>query len=84
MQIQSGYATGSGSGSGVIISEDGYIVTNNHVVENATSIKVYLQDGTSYDAEVIGTDPRTDSVSYTHLPTNARRSPERMLGICLM
>ena len=60
MQIQSGYATGSGSGSGVIISKDGYIVTNNHVVENATSIKVYLQDGTSYDAEVIGTDPRTD------------------------
>lgn len=49
-----------GSGSGVIISDDGYILTNNHVVENATEVSVDLFDKTSYDAEVIGTDPLTD------------------------
>ncbi len=48
------------SGSGVIYSEDGYIVTNNHVVEGATRIVVTLYDGTSYDATVVGTDSRTD------------------------
>lgn len=49
-----------GSGSGVIISDDGYILTNNHVVENASQVSVDLYDRTSYDAEVIGTDPLTD------------------------
>ncbi|MCZ7604291.1 MAG: trypsin-like peptidase domain-containing protein [Melioribacteraceae bacterium] len=49
-----------GSGSGVIISEDGYILTNNHVVENASQVTVDMNDRTSYDAEVIGTDPLTD------------------------
>ncbi len=49
-----------GSGSGVIISEDGYIVTNNHVVGFADNIKVTLQDGKEYKAEKIGTDPSTD------------------------
>ncbi len=49
-----------GSGSGVIISEDGYIVTNNHVVENAKEVKVSLNDGREFTAEVIGTDPTTD------------------------
>ncbi len=49
-----------GLGSGVIISKDGYIVTNNHVVENATSVTVTLHDKREYDAEVIGTDPLTD------------------------
>ncbi len=48
-------------GSGVIVSSDGYILTNNHVVENADEIKVSLADDkTIYDAEVIGTDPQTD------------------------
>ena len=48
-------------GSGVIINADkGYVVTNNHVVENATSIQVQLSDGRRYDAKVIGKDPRTD------------------------
>ncbi len=51
---------GQGSGSGVIISENGYIVTNNHVINDATEIKVTLNDGSKYDAEVIGTDPSTD------------------------
>lgn len=49
-----------GAGSGVIISGDGYIVTNNHVVENATGIEVVLNDNRSYEAEVIGVDGSTD------------------------
>ena len=48
------------SGSGVIISNDGYIVTNYHVVENADEVSVTLNDKRSYDAKVIGTDPNTD------------------------
>ena len=49
-----------GSGSGVILTSDGYIVTNNHVVAGAEKLKVYLQDGTEYEAELIGTDSYTD------------------------
>lgn len=49
-----------GSGSGVIISEDGYIVTNNHVINMADDIEVSLTDNRTYKAEVIGTDPSTD------------------------
>lgn len=47
-------------GSGVIISEDGYIVTNNHVVENASKLRVKLNDNRVFDAKIIGTDPTTD------------------------
>jgi Trypsin-like serine proteases, typically periplasmic, contain C-terminal PDZ domain len=47
-------------GSGFVVSEDGYIVTNNHVVENATSVVVRMIDRREFDAEVIGTDPRSD------------------------
>ncbi len=49
-----------GLGSGFIISEDGYIVTNNHVVGKASDIEVILEDGEKYKAEVVGTDPKTD------------------------
>ncbi|MEN8797692.1 MAG: trypsin-like peptidase domain-containing protein, partial [Flavobacteriaceae bacterium] len=49
-----------GTGSGVIITPDGYIVTNNHVIAKATELKVTLNDNKSYDAELIGTDPATD------------------------
>ena len=49
-----------GSGSGVIISDNGYIVTNNHVIDNADEIEVSLHDKRSFDAEVIGRDPQTD------------------------
>jgi serine protease Do len=49
-----------GSGSGVIISQDGYIVTNNHVINEATKIEVVLNDKRTYVAEVVGTDPNTD------------------------
>lgn len=48
------------AGSGVIISKDGYVVTNNHVVEDATEIWVTLQDKRQYRARVVGTDPTTD------------------------
>ena len=60
-------------GSGVIISQDGYIVTNNHVIENATKLKVKLNDGRTFDAKLIGTDPTTDvaliKVEGEDLPT---------------
>lgn len=49
-----------GLGSGFILSEDGYIVTNNHVVEKANDIEVVLEDGERYKAKVIGKDPKTD------------------------
>ena len=49
-----------GSGSGVIISQDGYIVTNNHVIEDADKIEVVLNDRRTYTATLIGTDPTTD------------------------
>lgn len=53
-------ATTQGSGSGIIVTADGYILTNNHVVAGAQTIKVYLQDDTEYDAKLIGTDQKTD------------------------
>jgi len=49
-----------GIGSGVIVTKDGYILTNNHVVEGATDVKVSTSDRHEYTAKVIGTDPRTD------------------------
>lgn len=60
-------------GSGVIISNDGYIVTNNHVVDKASVLKVRLSDNRSYEAKLIGTDPTTDvaliKIDATDLPT---------------
>ena len=47
-------------GSGFIISPDGYIVTNNHVVENATEVTVTLDDGKTVPAKIVGTDKKTD------------------------
>lgn len=55
-----GQYVSQGAGSGVIISKDGYIVTNNHVVSGATSLKVTTTDGTEYDASVVGKDSQTD------------------------
>ena len=49
-----------GSGSGIIISDDGYILTNNHVVEKATKVSVGLSDRRTFTAQVVGTDPLTD------------------------
>lgn len=51
---------GQGSGSGVIVSDDGYIVTNNHVIEDANEIEVTLNNNSKYTAKIVGTDPSTD------------------------
>jgi Do/DeqQ family serine protease len=60
-------------GSGVIISSDGYIVTNNHVINNATTLSVKLHDGRTFEAKVIGSDPATDvaliKIDAEDLPT---------------
>jgi Do/DeqQ family serine protease len=62
-----------GLGSGVIISPSGYIVTNNHVVDKATSLKVSLSDGRDFPAKLVGADPQTDvaviKISANDLPT---------------
>lgn len=62
-----------GAGSGVIVTEDGYIVTNNHVIEDATSIQIRTSDGEIYPAELVGRDAETDlavlKVDATGLPT---------------
>ena len=49
-----------GGGSGIIITEDGYIATNNHVIEDATQIKITLRNGQSYDGKLVGTDATAD------------------------
>ena len=53
-------ASASASGSGFILTSDGYVVTNNHVVEGATSVTVKLYNGEEYDAEIVGTDEMND------------------------
>ncbi len=58
-----------GAGSGVIISPDGYIVTNNHVIANAAELEVTLNNNTIYKAELIGTDPKTD-IALLKVDTN--------------
>ncbi|HSX20416.1 MAG TPA: DegQ family serine endoprotease [Gammaproteobacteria bacterium] len=64
-------------GSGFIISDDGYIVTNNHLVQNATKITVKLQNDDEYVAKVIGTDPQTD---IAVVKINAKKLPIVQLG----
>lgn len=66
-----------GSGSGIIISEDGYILTNNHMVENATKVTVGLHDKRKLEAKVIGTDPLTD---LAVIKINANNLPVAYLG----
>ncbi len=60
MSIFGGTSQSQSQGSGIILSGDGYIVTNNHVVESASEIHVTLNTGAEYDAEVIGADAQTD------------------------
>ncbi len=61
-----------GAGSGVIISADGYIVTNNHVVQDASKIEIVLNDKRSYEGAIVGTDPSTDlavvKINESNLP----------------
>lgn len=52
--------TSEGTGSGIIISSDGYIVTNNHVIERASAVKVTLNTGSEYEAKIVGSDSKTD------------------------
>ena len=63
----------AGFGSGFVLSEDGYVVTNAHVIRNATAITLELPDGRQFDAEIVGTDERSDvallKVDATGLPT---------------
>lgn len=66
-----------GGGSGIIISKDGYILTNNHVVENAKQVTVSLHDKREFDAKVIGNDPLTD---LAVIKIDASSLPEAYLG----
>jgi serine protease DegQ len=72
----------SNLGSGVIVSQDGYILTNHHVIEAADEIQVALADGTTMDAKVVGTDPETDlavlKVEHKALPAIAFAKPESL------
>ena len=70
----------TGAGSGIVISSDGYIVTNNHVVEGAQKVTVTLSDGNAFEATVVGTDAQTDlavvkinanNLSYLHFLSNS-------------
>jgi serine protease Do len=70
----------TGADSGIVISPDGYIVTNNHVVEDAQKVTVTLDDGSVFDATIVGTDAQTDLVvvkidasnlAYLHLLSNS-------------
>lgn len=69
-------------GSGVIISSDGYIVSNNHVVENASKLKVTLNDDRVFEAKLIGTDPTTDiallKIDAENLPTLSFGDSEKL------
>ena len=75
-----------GSGSGVIIREDGYIVTNNHVIDGATRIEVTLNNNQTYPATLVGTDPATDvallKIEASGLPIIRRfgQAPSRRMG----
>ncbi|MBQ9757194.1 MAG: trypsin-like peptidase domain-containing protein [Clostridia bacterium] len=60
MSIFNTATVSEGTGSGIIISSDGYIVTNNHVIDGASSVRVTLNTGTEYEAKIIGTDSKTD------------------------
>ncbi|MCX3062118.1 S1C family serine protease [Streptomyces beihaiensis] len=60
VEIKATMASGTSTGSGVILTGDGEILTNNHVVSGATSMKVQTSDGKSYTADIVGTDPKKD------------------------
>jgi S1-C subfamily serine protease len=71
-----------GAGSGVVIAPDGYILTNDHVIQNASTLKVRLTDGTSLSAELIGKDPATDlaviRAHASYLPCSTLGSSDRL------
>jgi serine protease Do len=81
----------TGQGSGFFITADGYAVTNNHVVDKADTVEVTADDGKTYTAKVIGTDPRTDialikvdgrsDFPYVHLADKAPRIGDWVLAV---
>ncbi len=72
-----GHPAVEGTGSGIIYTEDGYILTADHVVANASSIRVVLYDGRSYEAELVGRDPMTD-IAVLRIP--AKHLKPALLG----
>ncbi len=64
-------------GSGFIISADGYVVTNNHVVKDAEEVTVKFTDGSDLQADVIGTDPKTDLALLRSPTASSIRVPSR-------
>ncbi len=79
---QPGMPRQEGIGSGVIVSKDGYILTNNHVVDGADEVKVFMQDGRDFSAKVIGRDPKSDvaviKIAATDLPVLAMGDSEKL------
>lgn len=74
-----GNATEEGAGTGIIVSKDGYVMTNKHVIEGVSSVGVALSDGTTYsDVEVLGADPLND-VAFLKIP-NVNDLPAAELG----
>ncbi|MEM7072624.1 MAG: trypsin-like peptidase domain-containing protein, partial [Pseudomonadota bacterium] len=65
-----------GHGSGFIISEDGLVVTNNHVIEDAINVEIVLLDGSEYKVEIVGTDPRLDLALLRIAPNEGEALPE--------
>ena len=81
--VQSGYGSGQSSGSGFILSEDGYVITNYHVVEGATAIDVVMHDGSEYAAELVGKDSSNDlavlKIEATGLPAATLGSSKNLV-----
>ncbi len=81
--VQSGYGSGHSSGSGFILSEDGYVITNYHVVEGATAIEVIMHDGSEYPAELVGKDSSNDlavlKIEATGLPAATLGSSKNLV-----
>ena len=73
--VNTGLAVGGGTGSGFVIDTAGHIVTNNHVVENATYIEVTFVDGTTAEAQLVGRDPEADLAVIRVDPTRANLVP---------
>ena len=73
-------APGNGSGTGFLIDKEGYILTNNHVVENADVIKITLQNEKKYEAKLIGSDSKTDIALLKIVNTDNKHFPYLTLG----
>lgn len=91
VQYQSNQLSATGEGSGIILTADGYIVTNAHVISGADSIKVVLNNGDNYEGRIIGSDPKTDlavikidaeNLTYAELgDSSAMEVGERVIAI---